>query len=154
MSNSNRQRILDYLADSLFAAITVADGYNLDVKKYERGLKSTAELTGNDIPALFVASADEDFEDTKMGTPHGFISNMTIFIYGVVAQETSTLDIQQQLDYLIEDTRKALYLDTTLGSRCNSMRIDAVETDEGDQHPYAYFKMTVIVRYTGNKTSP
>lgn len=154
MSNSNRQRILDYVADTLFASITTANGYNFDIKKYERGLKSPNELTGNDFPCLFVASADETFEDTKMGTPHGFISSMEVFIYGAVYQDSTNLDVQQQLDLLIEDTRKILYSDTTLGSRCNSLRISSVETDEGDNQPHAYFKMSVIIRYTGTKTSP
>lgn len=144
MANSQRYIILEYLANTLFATITTGNGYNFTVMTKERGLKSVNELTDDQFPALFVASADEK---RKNATNKDFNSLMSVSVWGAVKESSSTLKIQAQLDNLIEDVTKAIYTDPTQGGRVAFSDISEVITDEGDQHPHAFFRMTLEFQY-------
>ena len=150
---SKRQGILEHLANTLFPTITIAGGYNFNLSGSERGLRSTNEMTGNEFPRLFVASADETVESVN---GQSFISLMKVYIYGVVASTTATTagDVQIQLDKLIEDTVKVLNVDLTQGNRVSYTNIIEWITDEGDQHPYAFFRMAVNFRYITLLSAP
>lgn len=149
MANSQRQVILTYLASTLFPTITTGAGYNFTVATYERGLKSVDQMTNSDFPALFVSSADEQRENI---THRDFKSVMTVIIHGAVKSSDGV--VQVELDKLIEDVTKALSADYTQGGRVAYTDIKSVVTDEGDQHPHAFFRMEVAMLYKSVGTTP
>lgn len=154
MANSNRQRILNYLAATTLSSSTIVAGgtYNFTVGKAARGLLSKDQLSGSDFPALFVASADEEISNDKTGK--GMLVTMTVYIYGIVEKSDSNLNIQEQLDLLIEDVKKALLSDPSLGSRANGVFPKEVITDEGELQETAMFRMSVKILYSGTSTAP
>lgn len=150
MANSKRQVLLDYLASTLFPSITTANGYNFNVSKSERGLRSYDNMTDEEFPALFVASADEEREN--IGSVTTFISKMTVRVYGAV--KSSSDHVQAELDKLIEDVTKALYADALQGGKTIFTDIRRIETDEGDLAPHAFFRMQVEFQHVSDGTSP
>ena len=150
-STSQRQTILDYLAETLFLTIDAGATYNHTVAKSARGLLSPEQLGVSDFPALFVANADEDRENVSN---KDFMSIMHVFVVGYVKKNQTDLDIQQELDKLIYDVTVALYTDPTQGSRASWTEIKTINTDYGDDLEQASFVMQVDFRYKNPGTTP
>lgn len=151
MSASQRQAIMDYLADTLFPSIDAGGTYNFTVQKSERGLKAIDALNVSDFPALFVSSGNESRENV---TNKDFMSILSVFVVGYVTKSSSTLHVQIQLDKLIQDVTIALYTDPTQGSRASWTEIKSVITDDGDDLEHAAFSMQVDFRYKNPGTAP
>lgn len=149
MANSARQTILDYISSTLFPSITTGGGYNFTVATSLRGLQSYENQPDTFFPALFVASADEEREYI---TNRDFKSKMTVHIYGGVKALSG--HVQVELDKLIEDVQKAFSNDLSMGSRAAHAIVKTITTDDGDQEPFAFFRMDVDILYKSVGTAP
>lgn len=147
--SSNRSTLLEYLYTTLFPTITTGAGYNFTVGLVHRGIKSSDQLNDTQYPCLFVSSADEERKDVSNGT---FDSIISVNIYGFV--KASNQKTQIELDKLIEDVTKCLYVDPTQGNKVAWTGVKSILTDEGDDENYAAFRMTVQFQYQGEYVSP
>lgn len=140
--SSQRNTVIEYLKDILFPTILTTGGYNFSLGLRERGLRSFDALSDSDFPCLFIASADEE---RKNITNKDFQSRMLVNLYGGVKADNNLS--QEELDKLIEDVTKALYVDPTQGGRVAYTDILRVVTDDGDRAPHAFFRMEVEFMY-------
>jgi len=148
---STRQNILDYLTGTLFPSITIGNGYNFTVAISERGVRGYETMNDSEFPALFVASADESRESK---TRTHFQSTMNVFVYGMVKADASIGRVQVQLDKLIEDLTKAIFVDCTQGGRTTWTDIKSINCDDGDIQDHGFFIATIEFGYMATTTSP
>ena len=79
MSNGGqRNTILEYLKDTVLAKVTTGNGYNFTLATKERGLKHPEQMSREQFPAVFIASADEDIENI---TNKHYKSLMTVYFH-------------------------------------------------------------------------
>lgn len=148
---SNRQSVLDNVK-TVLSAISTGGGYNYTPGLVAQGLRHFQEVAVDKFPALFVAGADEKRNNE---TNSRFRSVMEVAIVGYIR---SASDDREQpvtdLSKLVEDVTKALYLDHTRGGYSTFTEVSVVETDQGDFHPYAGFRMTVLCDYRAAFSTP
>jgi hypothetical protein len=152
VANSTRKRILDYLTDTVLPLITTGAGYNFTLAKMARGLLPLHQMVESELPAVFVASADESRQNE---TRIHFKGNLQVFLVGYVKDSDGVPgNAQQALDNLIEDVTKALYQDPKLGGLAVWTEVLSVETDPGDLQSRAGFVMVVDISYVAQGTAP
>lgn len=147
-----RQEIFENIK-AAFALILAANGYNFTIAYADIGYKHFTELPADKFPALMVAGAGE-----KRGnaTNLGFTSEMEVSVVGYV-KSSDAYDpavLERDLNRLIADTTKALYVDPTRGGKSTFTEITGVVTDKGAFQPYAMFEMMVQVEYRATFAQP
>lgn len=152
MSNSKRKLILNYIRDTVFSLITVANGYNFDVQTKKRGLQPIDGLPVSSFPALFITSANETRNNITVNQYFGVIQALII---GYVSNSKGTDAVQEDLDNLIEDLTKALETDRTLGGNAAKwLEMKSISVDDGDMGTFAAFAMAIEINYTTEGITP
>jgi hypothetical protein len=133
-------------------AITVADGYGIDVDKVYRLDVVPDEMPSTVRVALSVLESltPEHWEYLDHGASGGQDARLTMVIAGVIKQGTADLkssDRHTQINALVNGTTRALMLDPTFGGACKdsvlSGPIAIVDTDKAE----ALFNMTLRCHY-------
>jgi hypothetical protein len=148
---SKRTTIINYVRDTTLAAITVAGGYNNTLTSRHRGLRPMDAEADSKFPIVFLPKADEDMSNI---THKDVSATMRLRLVGYVKNSDGLDGLQQDLDGLIQDVRKALEQDRLLGGNCYSLRILNVTTDDGDLDPIAGFGMEVEIKYAYDGVLP
>lgn len=151
MANSKRQVILDYLRDTTFAHITTGNGYNFTPGKRARGLEQIDALPNSSFPAIYISNADEQRENI---TRNQILSRMDVIIVGYVRNSSGIDDLQQDIDYLIEDISKSLEQDRTLGGNAKWLEIKSITSDDGDMKPFGVCAVGVEIVYATEGVTP
>lgn len=153
MTTDTRYLIMGNIRDT-FDLITKAGGYNFDAAYKGIGVKHYIEIPEDKFPALMVAGADEDRENS---TNRGFTSQMDVVVIGVV-RSSDAHDPQiaeRDLSRLIADLTKALYVDPTRGGYSTFTEIGEILTDKGNAElPFAVFRMALTVEYRATFAAP
>lgn len=151
MANSVRKRILNYVRDTVFAAITTGGGYNTSPVTRLRGLKQVDSMPDSAFPALFVSRVAEDRDNL---TSNQYKGVMKVILVGYVKSSTGIDGMQEQLDDLIEDLTKALEQDRKMGGLCKWLEIKNIISEDDDASAFAAFVMSVEVVYVTEGVTP
>ena len=141
--STRREEIMAALKVNL-AAITVANGYALTVNKVGRGLVHPDHVPGPEIPAIYIAGADEDRNNI---TVSNFKSKMKVSLVGYVENSNDPELLQQDLNKLIGDITKCIYADPKLAGLAVWSDVVSVTTDDGILSPKAVCEVGVEVQY-------
>lgn len=151
MANSKRKIVLNYIRDTVFANITIGNGYNNTIKTKERGILPVDKLPNSKFPALFVGGASE----TRVNITHNqYKGSIQALIVGYVKNSTGVSGVQEDLDDLIEDVTKAFETDRTLNNKVKWIEIKSIAVDDGDLYPFAVFAMPIDLHYTTEGITP
>lgn len=132
-------------------AITTAAGYAISVAKAERGLKHPDQVPGTDMPAAFIAGADEA---RKNNTRTNFESKMRLTVVGMVENSNSQEALQQDLNALIGAITKCVNADPGFGGLASNSEIVSVGTDDSVFSPKAVCEMGIEVQYVRPAIEP
>lgn len=135
---SSRRLILLNIISAL-ENISIANGYNTDVRYVSENLAVPSELSVSKFPALFAIDADEIFEGKNQIT-----SKLEIIINGYIKYSG---DKNEKLDNLIDDVTKAVLSDRKRGCLANDTNILSITTDKGTDKKFGYFEMRFSVTY-------
>jgi hypothetical protein len=152
VANSKRKTILNYLRDTTFAQISVANGYNTTPGIIKRGLNEIDSPPDSMFPAIFINVTVENRENiTKDKT----LARLQVAIEGYVKNSTGVNGLQVDLDDLIEDITKALGQDRTLGGlTAKWLEIKNIKSDQGDADSYGATLILVEIVYTTEDATP
>lgn len=147
-----RQEVLNNIETTLAGINGSAGGYNYTPGLVKLGLRHFQEVPEDKFPALFIAGADEKRNNE---TNSRFRSVMSVAIVGYIRSESDDREqAVKDLSKIISDVTKALYVDHRRGGYSTYTEVAEVETDQGDFHPYAGFRMTVECDYRAAFSTP
>lgn len=146
---TRREEILAALKTSL-EGITVANGYELTLNKVERGLRHYDNVPGPEMPALFIAGADEVRKNISVSN---FESRMSVALVGYV-ENNDREALQQDVNKLVGDITRKIYSDPRLGGLAVWSDVVAVQTDDGFFTPKAVCEITVEIQYVRPGNEP
>lgn len=160
MANSTRTRIIENIKTTL-AAIAPAGGYNLTAGEVKRAMKQFGAVPEDVLAsgkfAAYLAGADEKRRNSAQRT---FSGECLVSIVGYVKtaaaadEDTGRENLESDLDKMIEDITKALFVDVSRGGYAVTTEITDIDTDKGSFHPFAAAEMLVRVEYRAGVTAP
>jgi hypothetical protein len=149
--SSKRADLLDYLTDTLFPSIKESAGYQVTVRKVERGFRLPSDLIDGDFPALFLADTDESRQNI---TRNQFQATIILALVGYAKAGNAANVSQREADKLIEDVTKCLETDRSQGGLVKWTEIKRINTFGGDGGPQAAFVMDIEFVYVSEGVTP
>ena len=150
-TKSTIEILMDYLKDTLFPTITVANGYNFTLQTISFDHQSPQEMAAGSFPALFIPKVSELVKDISNGQ---FQSIASVRLWGVVKKDSATNLITPEARKLISDLRKCLYVDPIQGERVGFTHVVVTDQDEGEFEEYSYCMVEVEFSYQAINTTP
>lgn len=144
---SIRERILENLK-AKFLTITVANGYNLDVRTVERDLRNPSEV--NKHPAIFLTGGEElplhlSFQKLR----NEFKPTVVGYAHAVGAEAAAT-----QAEKLIQDIKTAFFSDIRRGGLAETSLLTAIRIDRGVLPPLAAVELDLQIFYRNPRGEP
>ena len=146
---SKRSEIVDEIKMQL-DKISIANGFDTDVKLVESSVLKLPTQVASKIPALFIvdeneSKTDEDCSETQ--------SKLNVLIVGYVKKTTNKKVLPQQRS-LLSDVEKAICEDRTLNSKVYNTIPKQILTDKGTSGDYGIFNFTFEITYSYQYGNP
>lgn len=147
---TRREELLAALKTRL-ASITTANGYAISVNKVTRGLVHPDKLNASEMPALYIAGANE----TRKNITHtNYNSRMEVVVVGYINNGESQEKLQQDLNALIGAVTESLFKDPKFNDLAIWSDLISVETDDSFFSPKAVCEMTIEIQYVRPGLTP
>jgi len=146
MADSGRKQIMDRVL-ALLKTITLANGYNTQVKKVDETARSYVEIPLKFIPYLQPMDTDEERETIAMpiGASYGQQGILELTVACVV-YDSKNRTRTKRLN-LMQDVEKAIMNDATLLALLTDIEPTGVETDDNSIKNYSIWDQTFDLTY-------
>lgn len=140
MPESVREQIKQNIMSAV-GGITVANGYDIEVKTVDQDLKHWEEMPVTMMPYLCVVSGDEEYPYV---TERTIRTKMFPVIWGEIRY---TKDLDMYMNRLIHAVRKAILADKKRGGLATITYIRRILTDEGVFAPFCVLRFELEIEY-------
>jgi len=152
MANSIRHQIMDAIISAL-QGITVADGYQSNVKYVSEEFPGYEAISKSKLPACFPIDTDEEksWESLEATSTQDMRAELTVIVTSVVfnAQDNTRL----QRTNLLRDVEKAIVNDSTLYGLTHEIEAQGVVTDQGVIPNFSIFDQEFLITYFYNSAN-
>jgi len=137
---SRREEILSNLEAAL-GNITVAGGYNYDIKFVARRLIPPARFSLADLPGAVLV------DERELVAYFGQREIRTLIAYILAVMDAAEEEASTKLNSFVEDIFKAIGTDPTRGGRAIDTQVTAVESFQLPTVPRCYAKFWLAIPY-------
>ena len=134
---------------TLLETITVANGYDLDIKHVSRQWKAVEDISDANFPAILIIDdgPEEIFENTGDSADVSFTISLIAYIKDAVNPSTA-------LNLIDQNMKKAVYSDQTFAGTIQATRVQPYQPrDISSLPPYGWIDRPLEITYEGQHSS-
>jgi len=152
MANSVRHQIMDAVTAAL-EGITVANGYQTEVKYVSEGMEDYEQISKSKLPAVFPIDADEKRTwATIAGDSADDLEGELMLVVSCYVYDRQNVTRQQRTD-LMRDVEKALMNNTAIDALILYMEPDKIVTDRGTIPNFSIWDQSYKLTYRYQHTN-
>ena len=152
MANSVRHQIMDAIIAAL-QGITVAGGYQSNVKYVSEEFQGYEEISKSKLPACFPIDTDENksWETLEATSTQDMRAELTVIVTSVIFNAQNNTRLART--NLLRDVEKAIVNDSTLFALTFEIEAQGVVTDKGIIPNFSIFDQEFLITYMYNSAN-